>query len=81
MRRHFSQREANRLAKRVRQLEDILSQQRKRWSSDWPSSVVIERVKLLEKSVAIISTARALGHAVIAVVQDDSIAFFADKLT
>lgn len=81
MRAKISQREAYRLKQRVRALEEKFDDQRRGWSSDWPGSTVIARVKLCPEQYAAIDTARKLKHAVVVVAQSDyTIACFADKL-
>lgn len=75
----ISQREARRLRKEVTRLRRIIESQNLRWSAEWPSSTVICREEVNVGTLASIRTARALHHAVIAVVQDNKIAFFASE--
>lgn len=69
MSRHISQREAQKLLKRNLQLERELAEQRRGWSSDWPSSTAIDGWTLCEAQYARVETARRLKHAVVIVPQ------------
>jgi hypothetical protein len=72
----ISQREACRLRKRVRELEAIQEGQRRQWRTEWPSGTVLERITPEAKTVAIVDTARRLGHPVVVVPDGNQIVFF-----
>lgn len=61
----ISQREANKLRKRVAVLEKILDDQKRSWSSEWPGGVNIDTLNVTDTEWYIVATARKLGHAVI----------------
>lgn len=67
----ISQREAVRLQKRVAALEAIITEQRKRWTGDYPGGVHIGTVNRERDNLAgRIEAARMLGHAVIVIEQN-----------
>lgn len=77
----ISQREAHRLKRRIAELEGIQRKQRNLWWSDWPSGIVLSRLKVSDSTYAEIKTARKLKHAVVVTVENDNtIAFFAAAL-
>jgi hypothetical protein len=79
----ISQRQARADRKRVVELESILRNQKNRWKTDWtPGWLNIETLSVPEITLAKISTARVLGHAVIAVPdsRDNIIRFYAEPL-
>lgn len=65
----ISQREAQRLKKRVEVLEEELSKQRRHWCSEWPGGVHVDTVDVKSEEYHIAKTARKLGHAVVVVPQ------------
>lgn len=69
----ISRREARRLKARVAELEEILEDQRRSWSANWPGGVHIASLSwtVEQMTVARIATARKLGHAVVATDADD----------
>lgn len=70
----ISQREAQRLKKRVQHLEGILKRQHNHWSSEWPGGVEIARFQDTGNLVRVeIRTARLLHHAVVATVSDGGV--------
>jgi len=74
----ISQKEALRLRKRVKQLEDLLQGERRRYSSDWPGGVHVASTFNASESVrTAIGTARVLGHAVVVTVEGGTLKFFA----
>lgn len=80
----ISQREAQRLRKRVAVLEDVLNRERREWAQEWLGGTLIGSVtwEPLDSIPVSVRTARNLGHAV--VVQGDNsgaILFFALPLT
>ena len=72
-RRRISQREAQKLRKRVNELENAIARERRTYGSqEWFGGVNIATVTLEPSPSACIRTARRLGHAVV-VVSDDSL--------
>ncbi|HZO14118.1 MAG TPA: hypothetical protein VFB62_12690 [Polyangiaceae bacterium] len=64
----ISQREAQRLRKRVEELEDHLAIQRREWASSFPGGTHIGNITPTCTDPKIqIATARRLGHAVVVV--------------
>ena len=74
----ISQREARRLARRVRELETLALARNETWRSDWPGGKQVasrwqaggKQVAYTSASaelVAVVRTARRLGHAVVVV--------------
>ena len=73
----ISQREARRLKKKVTELENILDMQQGRWSSDWPSSTQIGRLKNIDPvTKTMVGTARVLHHAVVVTIDGDDLVFW-----
>jgi len=76
----ISQREAQRLKKRVQELETLHAGQRKRWGSENPGGVELGYVKLSRDwFMGRIEAARLLGHAIIITESENHIHFFAVK--
>jgi len=75
----ISQREARRLKKRVEELERIESSNNNRWSQDYVGGVHIGSSDFTSEpgNFSAVKTARALGHAVIAVPSGTEIKFYA----
>lgn len=75
----YSQREARRLAQRVRELQDIQDKQRDRWATQWPDGIFIRELGFdaNDPLLVSISTARKLGFPVLVTVQGSRIVFFA----
>lgn len=74
-----SQREARRLRKRVAELEQEESRRRRAWASDYPGGVQITSTKWESAGSTVptaISTARKLGHAVVAITESDGLVRF-----
>jgi hypothetical protein len=67
----ISQREARRLRRKVAELEGVLNDQRRVYAYDWPSSTTITQIQPCESQLVAIKTARLLGHAVVAVPQNN----------
>lgn len=63
----ISQREAQRLRKRVLQLESEVTKCANAWAHEWPGGVNIDIVNVNYTEYKIVSTARKLGHAVVVV--------------
>ena len=76
----ISQREARRWRHRALEAEETLRHQKRMWWKDWPSSTVIGRSQPAESVIASVKTARMLEHAVVAVVQEKEMVYFAVKL-
>lgn len=76
MRRPISQREARRLRQRVTALEDLLQRQRTQWGQGY-GGVLINSVIVPETSAAIITTAYALGRAVVVRCDETTLHFYA----
>ena len=74
----ISQREAHKLSKRVRELEDILNRQRHGWATEWPDGVNIASMDAsnVANLCAVINTARILKHAVICTVDGNTVRFY-----
>lgn len=74
----ISQKEARRLKARVRQLEIILEEQRRRWGQYWPGGTNITSLSAPDpRLLTAIETARLLGHAVVVTVESGRIYFYA----
>jgi len=76
----ISQREARRLRKRVEELEDVLSNQRRRWATDWPGGTNIwTTTGLAADKMASLRTAQVLRHAVVVVPHpsEDTVRYYA----
>jgi hypothetical protein len=69
----ISQREARRLRARVAELEQTINAQHRSWVSDWPGGTHICSLSWTAEQITVarISTARRLGHAVVATDADD----------
>lgn len=65
----ISQREARRLRKRVKELEQAIENQRSVWSQDWPGGTDIGRIGdqigIDPRLLGAIETARKLSHAAV----------------
>ncbi len=74
----ISQREARGLRQCVRELEAAENLRRGNWSQEWPGGVHIRSASLDAISVAMLKTARRLGHAVVVIEAGaDTVNFFA----
>ena len=76
MSKQISQAMAREWRKRALAAEGVLNQQRSGWRAEWPSATVLGRVRGVPTSAAIVSTARKLGHAVVAVNDGDDLVMF-----
>lgn len=77
VRKKISQREAQRLRQRVRDLETLRANERKGWLSDWPGTS-LGRVELGDGSIkGAVWAARRLGHPVIATLDGTVLVLFA----
>lgn len=76
-RKTISQTEARRLRKRVGQLEEMIAYQRRRYATRWPGGVHVATIHPDTVLHAKLSTAAALDHAIVAVVEGATIRFFA----
>jgi hypothetical protein len=74
------QREAQRLKKRVRLLEEELDGQRRSWASEWPHGVNIATLAIDREAAASVRTARMLKHAVVATVSGNELKLHALRL-
>lgn len=74
----ISQREARKLQKRVRELEQQNTERLRRWSAEWPGGTSIASAKWDEfaRVPVAIRTARALRHAVVVTVDDAGLVNF-----
>jgi hypothetical protein len=63
----ISQREAQRLKKRVEELERNERENRSAWAREYIGGVHVDTVPIYEKSTAIARTVRKLGHALVAI--------------
>jgi hypothetical protein len=61
----ISQREARRLKKRVRELEDQQARRARQWSSEYPGGVHIDTIRITNAEACIIETAQKLGNAIV----------------
>ena len=69
----ISQREARRLKKRVEELEQVISDQRNRWSSKYPGGIHIGTVTMeRDWFIGRIEAARMMRHAVVATVPENN---------
>jgi len=76
----ISQREARRLKTRVRELEALHAQQRRRWGCENPGGVELGYVALSRDwFMGRIEAARMLGHAIIITEKENKIYFYAVK--
>jgi hypothetical protein len=66
----ISQREAQRLRRRVQELERAEKDRRSRWATDYPGGVHIDTIKVSDAEWHIVNTARLLGHAAVVVPGD-----------
>lgn len=75
----ISQREARRLRKRVQELEELLTRERRTWGAEYPGGVNIASAAYGKDTTvnAAVMTARKLGHAVVCVADDASVRFYA----
>ena len=77
----ISQREARRLKRKLRNLEESLEIQKRKWLNEYPTYECIDRIRNApETTRACVRTARTLKHAVVVTVQGDDLVFFADKI-
>jgi len=76
----ISQREARRLRKRNRELEQILEEQQSRWNTEWPCSKLIGDILPGDGIMQAVRTARILNHAVVVVPENAKLRFFALEL-
>lgn len=67
----ISQREAHRMRKELGALYERDAARERHWSSDWPGGIHIATSRPDSEVQAAITTARKLGHAVIAVIRND----------
>jgi hypothetical protein len=67
----ISQREAQRLRKRVTELESERNAQHRAWSSDFPGGTAIDTITVSDTEWWIVKTARRLGHAVVVTTGDN----------
>jgi hypothetical protein len=66
----ISQREARRMRKELKALHERDAARERSWSSDYPGGIHIATSSPNADVVAIIKTARKLGHAVVAMADD-----------
>lgn len=79
----ISQREAQRLKKRVKELEDLESKRRSRWASEYPGGVFLGSLtRDHDWFNGRIEAARMLGHAVVVTIDDhQKLSFYALPLS
>lgn len=77
MTRKISQRKARALLREVNALRAEREKQRSRWARNYPGGVHIATSKPAETARVAIQTARSLGHAVVAVENQDSVLYYA----
>lgn len=74
----ITQTEARRLKRRVKELEDVLQAERRRYGSEWPGGTVIAE-QAFESSrnfvPAVVTVARSLGHAVVVAVSSNRVIY------
>lgn len=76
----ISQREAQRLKQRVKELEALHAGQRRRWGSENPGGVHLGSVKLSRDwFMGRIEAARLLGHAIVITESENNVHFYAVK--
>ena len=75
----ISQREAQRLKKRVAELERRESANRYAWSRDWVGGVQIATEALVGNTASLIRLSRKLGHAVVCTADRNDVRFYAVK--
>lgn len=77
----ISQREARKLKRRVRELENVLDEMRKNWREDWPAGRLFHRAIGADKiTLTAIKTARLLRHAVVVMPSGDDLVYFGMQL-
>ena len=79
MSRIISQREARRLRKRNKELEDRFAAQNRRWCSEFPGATVLHRIEPSDVTKAIVETSSALQHAVVVTIQSGRLTFWGVK--
>lgn len=74
----ISQTEARRLRKRVAQLEELVTYERRRYSGEWHGGTHVASIHAPDEALrAVVQTARALGHAVVVTTNGGEIRFYA----
>ena len=80
---HISQREAIRLKRRVRQLEELERNRRNAFNPTWPDGIHLgsHAFSSIDLSIpTVIRTARRCGHTVVATVENNEVRYYALKL-
>ena len=77
MKKPISRRQAIANRKEMERLRDELRRQRNSWSREWPGGTHIGSIVVSEVTVAQVSTARLLNHAVVAVVENNQLRLYA----
>lgn len=75
----ISQREAQRLRKRVFALENIERERYRAWTREYPGGTHIDTIDLNDTEEAILSTARKLGFTLIAKLDGKAVMIYAVK--
>jgi len=76
----ISQREARRLRREVKRLEEVIREQRRYWATEWPNSTVLGRLAVPSETQAMVRTARILKHAVVVTLEGENLKFFGLEL-
>lgn len=80
MRQRISQKRAYALRKRVNELEQKIREMKRSWGREWPDGVDLLSLQkqevIAEEEIAIIRTARKLGHPVIVTEQGNTLHFY-----
>lgn len=79
-RKTISQREARELRRRVAELESLEESRRKAWSREYPGGVNIAQTthnSATDFLPAVINNSRRLGHAVVCIVDENKVRYYA----
>lgn len=80
MRQRISQQRAQRLRKRVNELEQKIREMKRTWGKEWPDGEhllsLTKTDEIAEEEIAIVRTARKLGHPVVVTEQGGALHFY-----
>ena len=76
----ISQREAQRLRKRVDELERMEARRAATWINDWPGGVNFWTLELSPAAKAAVTTARSLGHYIVGIPYNSDLQLYAIKV-